>query len=92
MRPLLLTLLVVLAALSAAPSDVAAVEGCRTGDSAICASDPNCHWDYQRRGCYEGPPAFQDPCAAHSAQGTCDTNKTFGCKWNAEEKLCKSAK
>ena len=25
-----------------------------TGDSAVCAQDPNCHWDYEKRGCYEG--------------------------------------
>jgi hypothetical protein len=92
MRPLLVTLFVVLAALGMTPFHVAAVENCRTGDAAICASDPNCHWDYQRRGCYEGAPAFQDPCAAHSAQGTCDTNTTFGCKWDADSKQCKQAK
>ncbi len=41
---------------------------------------------------YEGAPQQEDACAAHSHQETCDTDRTFGCKWNAESKQCKSAK
>ena len=92
MRRLSITLIAALAVLAAGTSRPPAVEGCRTGDSAICISDPNCHWNAERRGCYEGAPELQDPCAAHSAQGPCDSNTTFGCKWNAESKQCKSAK
>ena len=92
MRCLSVTLIAALVALGAGTCAALAVEGCRTGDSAICISDPNCHWDSERRGCYEGAPEPQDPCAAHSAQGPCDGNTTFGCKWNAESKQCKSAK
>ena len=92
MRRPSVTLIAALVALGAGIHSASAVEGCRTGDSAICISDPNCHWNAERRGCYEGAPEPQDPCAAHSTQGPCDGNTTFGCKWNAESKQCKSAK
>ena len=93
MRRMSTTLITALAVLAAGTfAAAAAVENCRTGDSAICLSDPNCHWDYERRGCYEGAPKQEDACAAHSHQETCDTDLTLGCKWNAESKQCKSAK
>lgn len=92
MRHLSASLIAALAVLAAGTVEASAVEGCRTGDSAICISDPNCHWNAERRGCYEGAPVHQDACASHSDQAICDTDLTFGCKWNAESKQCKSAK
>ena len=92
MRRMSITLIAALAMLAAGTLAAAAVENCRTGDSALCLSDPKCHWDYERRGCYEGAPQQEDACAAHSHQETCDTDLTLGCKWNAESKQCKSAK
>jgi hypothetical protein len=92
MRPIVVTLIFALAGTCAGTLAAPAVEGCRTGDSAICISDPNCHWNPERRGCYEGAPPHQDACAAHSDQNICDTDLTIGCKWDAENKQCKSAK
>jgi hypothetical protein len=92
MRPIIVMLIAALAVLAAGTFELAAVENCRTGDSAICASDPNCHWDYERRGCYEGAPPHEDACASHGDQAICDTDLTIGCKWNVESKQCKSAK
>ena len=92
MRRLSIILVAALTSLAVGAFVAAAVEGCRTGDSAICISDPNCHWDYERRGCYEGAPVQEDACAAHGDPTICDTDLTFGCKWNAESKQCKSAK
>lgn len=92
MRRLSLIIVSALISLAAGAFAAAAVEGCRTGDSAICISDPNCHWNPERRGCYEGAPVHEDACASHSAQAICDTDVTIGCKWNAESKQCKSAK
>ena len=48
-----ITLIAALAAMGAGAFESAALENCRTGDSALCAADPNCHWNYERRGCYE---------------------------------------
>jgi hypothetical protein len=92
MRRMRITLIAALAVTGAATCEVAAIEKCRTGDSAVCASDPNCHWDYERRGCYEGAPMHEDACAAHSDQDICDTDLTIGCKWDGESKQCKSAR
>jgi hypothetical protein len=86
------TLIAALVALGAGTHAASAVEGCRTGDSAICISDQNCHWDAERRGCYEGAPVHQDACASHGDPAICDADHTIGCKWNAESKQCKSAK
>lgn len=91
MRPIIVMLIAALAALAAGTFELAAVENCRTGNSAICASDPNCHWDYERRGCYEGARPHEDACASHGDQAICDTDLAIGCKWNADSKLCKSA-
>ena len=92
MRRTSVTLIAALVALGAGAFASAAFENCRTGDSALCAAEPNCHWDYERRGCYEGAPVQEDACAAHGDPTICDTDLTFGCKWNAESKQCKSAK
>ena len=92
MRRIMLTLVAALGALTLGAVAAGAVENCRTGDSALCVSDPNCHWDFQRRGCYEGPPAQEDACTSHSHVETCDADLTLGCKWDAAGKQCKSAK
>jgi hypothetical protein len=92
MQPIIAMLIAALAALAAGTVEVSALEKCRTGDSALCAADPNCHWDYERRGCYEGAPVHEDACAAHEDPAICDIDVTIGCKWNAESKQCKSAK
>ena len=92
MRRMSVTLIAALVALGVSAFASAAFEKCRTGDSALCAADPNCHWDYERRGCYEGAPVHEDACAAHEDPTICDTDVTIGCKWNAESKQCKSAK
>lgn len=62
---------------------------CHIGDAALCLGQPGCHWDVNKRGCYEGDLPAQDACAAHDAEGTCTTS-SLGCKWNAEEKKCAS--
>ncbi|MGZ3459825.1 MAG: hypothetical protein ACXU86_15120, partial [Archangium sp.] len=46
-------------------------EHCMTGDSAVCAQDPACHWDYSKRGCYEGAGERVDPCGAHGDETIC---------------------
>ena len=92
MQRMSVTLIAAFVALGAGASASAALENCRTGDSALCAADPGCHWDYERRGCYEGAPPHEDACASHSDQTICDADLTIGCKWSAESKQCKSAK
>ena len=92
MRPMIVTLIAALAAIGAGASESAAVENCRTGDSALCLADPNCHWDFERRGCYLGAAERQDPCVAHGAKDICDGDVAIGCKWNAENNKCQQAK
>jgi len=92
MRCLAVTLIAAVAALSAGVVGSAAVENCRTGDSALCASDPNCHWDFERRGCYQGPAAHVDPCAVHDGKDICNADTTIGCKWNVDSNACEQAK
>jgi hypothetical protein len=87
----IIPLLAAFAMTALAPLSAMAVENCRTGDSAICLSDPNCHWDFERRGCYEGAPPKQDACAAHSHPETCNADHTLGCTWNTESNQCRSA-
>jgi hypothetical protein len=68
MRAIIVAIVAVTAALvamGAGTFTIAAAENCKTGDSALCADDPNCHWDFERRGCYQGAPDPEDPCAAH---------------------------
>jgi hypothetical protein len=78
----------VLVAIGAGSFNLAAVE-CPTGDSAICLTLPNCHWDGEKRGCYPGPGAKRDACAAHSDEAICNTS-TLGCKWSAAAGKCES--
>jgi hypothetical protein len=84
----------VLTALSLLPGTPAfgiTVKGCSTSDSAICLSLPNCHWDVNRRGCYDGPPPeTADACASHEDEALCNSDKTLGCAWNADKKACAS--
>ena len=68
----------------------AASEKCHIGDASICLSTPGCHWNYDKRGCYEGPGPKQDACAAHEDPNVCNTNKTLNCGWNDEAKKCQS--
>jgi hypothetical protein len=91
MQRLILTLIALLVAGCASTASAVALEHCMTGDSAICAADPNCHWDFQHRGCYEGPAPHEDACAAHEGKDICNGDTTIGCKWNAEKDKCESA-
>lgn len=72
-------------------SAMAATGNCTMRDSALCIANPNCHWDYQGRGCSQGAPAHQDPCVVHEDSKVCDTDVTLGCRWNSEKKQCESA-
>ena len=47
MRLMIVALVAALVAMGAG----AATENCVIRDSAVCAANPNCHWDYERRGC-----------------------------------------
>jgi hypothetical protein len=92
MRGLLVGLIAGLAVLVASTVAGSALEDCRTGDSAICLGDSKCHWDYERRGCYAGPPERSaDACAAHGDKGICESDVTLGCKWSAANKCESSA-
>ena len=77
MRSMIVTLIVAFAAIGAGSVSSAAVENCRTGDSALCAADPNCHWNFARRGCY---------------QYICNADTAIGCKWNSDGNRCEQAK
>ena len=92
MRSMIFGLVVGLAALGAGASKGAAEETCSIRDSALCLANPNCHWEYQKRGCYPGPGAKEDGCAAHEDQAICDADDSIGCKWAAEKNKCVSAK
>ena len=89
---MIVTLIAALIAAAAGTASAVPAEHCMTGDSALCASDPNCHWDFEHRGCYEGSPPHVDACAAHAGKDICDADTTIGCKWNAEKDKCESAK
>jgi len=78
----------VLIAIGSGPFEAAAAE-CATGDSAICLSLPNCHWDGEKRGCYPGPGEKQDACAAHGSQSICNTS-SLGCQWSDTANKCES--
>lgn len=77
-------------ALGATPSLGIEVTDCKTGDSALCLAEPNCYWDVNRRGCYEGQAAKADACAAHSSQSICEADVTLGCQWTDENCVSKS--
>jgi len=90
MRRMIVTLSIVLAAM-AISALASAAENCMIGDAALCAANPNCHWDFQRRGCEQGPPPHEDACAAHEGKDICNGDTTIGCKWNADKGKCESA-
>ena len=87
MQLMIVTLIAALVAMGAG----AATENCMIRDFAVCAANPNCHWDYERRGCYPGPLARQNPCAVHEDSKVCETDVSLGCNWNTETNKCKSA-
>jgi hypothetical protein len=88
---MIVTLSITLAATAISAGTASAAENCMIGDAALCAANPNCHWDFQRRGCEQGPPPHEDACAAHEAKDICDGDSTIGCKWNANQGKCESA-
>jgi hypothetical protein len=90
MQSLGAALILGLVALSAGTIKAAALESCATGDSAICASTPNCHWDVDKRGCYPGPLQAPDACLAHGDKAICDSDVSLGCQWSADNKKCVS--
>ena len=92
MQFMIVALSAALVAIGAGTFKIAAAENCRTGDSALCATDPNCHWDFERRGCYQGAPEPEDPCAVHGDRKICETDVAIGCRWTAEKKKCEKAK
>ena len=91
MRRTIVTVSIALVAMAIGASAAKAAENCMIGDSALCAADPNCHWDFQRRGCEQGPPQHEDACAAHGGKDICNADTTIGCKWNADKEECQSA-
>ena len=90
MRSTIVAVILGFVALTSGTMQSTALENCATGDSAICASDPNCHWDVDKRGCYPGPLQAPDACSAHSDQGICESDATLGCQWSADKKECVS--
>jgi hypothetical protein len=90
MQSLGVAFIVSLAALGAGTMESAALENCATGDSAICASDPNCHWDVDKRGCYPGPLQAPDACSAHGDKTICESDVSLGCSWSAENNTCQT--
>jgi hypothetical protein len=89
---MMVALIAALVATGGSTFESAAVEKCRTGDSALCAADPNCHWDYERRGCYEGSLDRGHGCAAHGDKQICEADNTLGCNWSAASNKCESVK
>ena len=90
MQSLGVVFIIGLAALGAGTMASAALENCATGDSAICASDPNCHWDVDKRGCYPGPLEAPDACLAHGDKAICESDVSLGCTWSAEKNACET--
>ena len=85
MRRIMFAVMAVLVATAAGTLEAAAVE-CATGDSAVCLSLPNCHWDGEHRGCYPGPGEKRDACAVHDDKGICEADVTLGCAWSDQNK------
>ena len=73
----------------AAATKSPAAEECMIGDAALCLANPNCHWEADKRGCYPGPAAFRDACAAHGAKDICNTS-SLGCQWSDADNKCES--
>ena len=90
MRSLTVVLIALSFVIAGALTSVA--EECSICDSAMCVSNPNCHWEYSKRGCEPGPAPDQDGCVAHEAKDTCNTDDSLGCKWSEEANKCQSAK
>jgi hypothetical protein len=67
-------------------------EECSIRDSAMCVSNPNCHWEYSKRSCEPGPPPYQDGCVSHEAKDICNSDTTLGCKWSDADNKCESGK
>jgi hypothetical protein len=63
-----------LVAMGAGTFKIAAAENCMIRDSALCIANSNCHWDGERRGCYPGPLARENPCAVHEDSKVCETD------------------
>src|SRR4029078_8773024 len=106
MRRMIVTLSIVLAAMAIGAGAATAAENCMIGDAALCAANPDCHWDFQRRGCEPGAPSHADARAArcnagprrrgvawpaHEGKDICNGDTTIGCKWNADKGKCESA-
>lgn len=87
MRRMMIALIAMLPLVTAGALEAAAAE-CTTGDSAICLSFPNCHWDGEKRGCYPGPGEKRDACAVHDDKGICETDATLGCQWSDATNKC----
>jgi hypothetical protein len=47
---MIVTLSMTLAAVAICAGTAKAAEDCMIGDAALCAANPNCHWDFQARG------------------------------------------
>jgi len=90
MRPIIgaLPLLLAAVSLNANPERVEAADCAVIGDSARCAADPNCHFDVNKRRCYEGPRPSEDACAVHADKVVCATDTTLSCTWDGEKKKC----
>jgi hypothetical protein len=87
-RSMIFAIAALFIAMNTVSTKVAAEDHCMTGDSAVCAQDPDCHWDYSKRGCYEGAPERVDPCGAHSDKSVCEEDTSIGCKWNDGDSKC----
>jgi len=88
---MIVTLSIVLAAMAIGAGAASAAENFVICDAALCAANPDCHWDFQRRGCEPGAPPHEDACAAHGGKDTCNNDTAIGCKWNADKAKCESA-
>ena len=88
MRTMIVALIALTLTLAALSSRATAEEHCMTGDSAVCAQDPACHWDYSKRGCYEGAAERVDPCGAHGDKTICEQDVSIGCKWSTNDNRC----
>jgi hypothetical protein len=54
----------------------------------MCAAEPTCWYDVNGKGCLEGSRPDEDRCAVHEDEGTCSTDKSLGCAWNAGATKC----
>jgi hypothetical protein len=89
MRSLIIALIAALVIIAAGSFKGEAAEECMIGDAALCLSDPNCHWDGSRRGCFPGPAPKQDVCVVHEDKAVCGTS-SLGCQWSDGTNKCES--